>query len=114
MDIERELIVLDVDGLGHDHVHDNTGSQARHGQVSGLLGARLVAVDRTGHVVGRRVSLGQDLAVAVPDDELVDEKLFEGGVEIEFQRAELTDALRVWILICCTCVLVRRSLPSKS
>ena len=63
--------------------------------MSGLLGAGFVAVNRAGHVEGRPVALGNNFAVGIPDDKTIDIELLERRVEIEFQCAELLDALRV-------------------
>ncbi len=62
VDFQGELVLLDVDTLGHDHLDHHTRRQARHRQVSGLFRARLVAVDSTGDVIGAGVSLRDFLA----------------------------------------------------
>ena len=95
VDIQWKLVFVDTDVLGHDNLNYGSRRQARHRQMGGLFRARLVAVDGAGYVISCGVGLSDDLAARATHDQAVDIELLEGGIEVEFQRAEIRDTLRV-------------------
>ena len=63
--------------------------------MGGLFRARLVTVDGTGYVVGCRITLRDMVTRRIAYDEAVDVELLERGIEVEFERTEIRNALRI-------------------
>jgi hypothetical protein len=95
VDLQRELVVFDIDTLGDDGLDHHARRQARHRQMGSLLRARFIPVDRAGYVVSGRISFGDHFAFRAAHDEAVHVELLERRIEVELQCAEIRNTLCV-------------------